>query len=108
MIKVKRIPKRLTASEITSSLKSLSGWHYVPGEKSISANLKMKNFMSVIRAMQDIAKLAEKANHHPGLHLTQYRHFKISLSTHEAGGVTEKDFHLARQINIKGTSVSSD
>lgn len=108
MIKVKKLPKRLTANEITSGLKPLFGWHYVARTKSISASFKMKDFMSAIRAMQDIAKLAEKAKHHPDLHLTQYRHFKISLSTHEARGVTEKDFCLARLINVKETSASAD
>ena len=108
MIKVKRIPKRLTAREIAGGLKTLSGWHYIPSKKTLSANCKMNDFMAVIRTIQKIAKLAEKANHHPDLHLTQYRHFKISLSTHEARGVTEKDFCLARLINVKETSASAD
>lgn len=97
-------PKRLTMREITIGLKSLHGWHYSSKQKAISVDCKMKDFMAVIRAIQKIAKFAEKAKHHPDLHLTSYRHLKILLSTHEASGVTEKDFSFARRINIKGTA----
>lgn len=58
--------------------------------------------MAVIRTIQKIAKLAEKAKHHPDLYLTRYKYLKILLTTHEAKGVTEEDFRLARQINIGG------
>ncbi len=90
--------QRLTARGITTRLKSLHGWHYLPKKKAITVEYKMKDFMAVVRAIQKIAKLAEKANHHPDLHLTRYRCLKILLTTHEAGGVTERDFRLAAQI----------
>ena len=101
MTTIKTIPKRLTVREITNGLKSLSGWNYLPKKKAISVDCKMKDFMAVIRAIQKIAKWAEKANHHPDLYLTRYRYLKILPSTHEAGGVTEKDFSLAKRINVK-------
>jgi 4a-hydroxytetrahydrobiopterin dehydratase len=63
----------------------------------------MRDFKTVIRVIQKIAKLAEKADHHPDLYLTRFKHLKILLTTHEARGVTEIDFRLARQINIRGT-----
>lgn len=100
MASIKTIPERLTMREITISLKSLRGWRYLPKQKAISIKSKMKNFMAVIRAIQKIAKLAEKADHHPDLYLTHYKHLKILLTTHEARGVTERDFSLAKQINI--------
>lgn len=96
---MKTIPKRLTRREITARLKSLPGWRYLTDRKAISVENKMKDFMTVIRAIQKIAKLAEKANHHPDLHLTRYKHLKVLLTTHEAGGVTERDFNLAKRIN---------
>ncbi|HLD50409.1 MAG TPA: 4a-hydroxytetrahydrobiopterin dehydratase [bacterium] len=104
MTTMKTLPKCLTTREITVGLKSLRGWHYSPKQKAISVDCKMKDFMTVIRAIQKIAKFAEKANHHPDLYLTRYRHLRILLSTHEVGGVTERDFSLAKRINIKGTS----
>jgi len=104
MAKLKTIPKRLTGSEIETRLKSLKGWHYVPDQKAISIECKMKDFMAVVRKIRKIAKLAEKADHHPDLHLTGYKHLKVVLSTHAAGGVTEKDFSLAKKINVKAVT----
>ena len=104
MATFKKIPKRLTQREIKAGLKSLKGWHYVPKQKAISIECKLKDFMAVVREIQKIAKFAEKANHHPDLHLTGYRHLKIVLRSHDAGGVTEKDFSLAKQINIKASN----
>ncbi len=103
MTKKKPVPQRLSLREITSGLKSLPGWYYLPKEKAITVECKMKDFMSVVSAIQKIAKIAEKANHHPDLHLTGYRNLKMTLSTHEAKGVTLKDLRLAKQTRIKGT-----
>jgi 4a-hydroxytetrahydrobiopterin dehydratase len=99
---MKTIPKRLTTLEIKIGLKSLNNWQYSPERRAITVECKMKDFKTVIRAIQKIAKLAEKAEHHPDLYLTRYKHLKILLTTHEARGVTERDFRLAKQINIRG------
>lgn len=101
MTKIKKIPQTLMLSEIKAELKALPGWGYSPASKTISAEYKMKNFMAAVKTINKIAKTAEKDGHHPDLYLTGYRYLKIVLSTHEAGGVTEKDFHLAQQIKIK-------
>lgn len=78
---------------------SVKGWRYAPGRKAIVTKLKMKHFMAVVMAIQKIAKLAEKADHHPDIHLTGYRHLKLVLSSHDVGKVTERDFRLALEIN---------
>ena len=100
---MKKSSKRLTTVEIKIGLKSLNNWQYSPDKKAITVECRMKDFKTVIREIQKIAKLAEKADHHPDLYLTRYKHLKILLTTHEARGVTDKDFRLARQINIKGS-----
>lgn len=81
-------------------LKSLNSWRYSTKWKVITVERKMKDFKSAVQAIQKIAKLAEKANHHPDIHLTRYKRLKILLTTHEAGGVTERDLRMARQINL--------
>lgn len=91
--------KRLTALKIKTNLKSLLGWRYSAKDKAIMAECKLKDFKTVIRVIQKIAALAEKMDHHPDLHLTRYKHLKIVLTTHDAKGVTGRDFRLARQIN---------
>ncbi len=48
--------------------------------------------------MNRVARLAEKADHHPDIDI-RYKKVLLTLSTHSAGGLTQKDFALARQIN---------
>ena len=48
--------------------------------------------------MNKVAILAEKADHHPDI-LIQYKNVTLTLSTHSAGGLTEKDFGLAKEID---------
>jgi len=100
---LKKIPKCLTVKEIAAGLKSLPDWRYLSKQKAISVEYKMKDFMTAIRKVEKIAMFAEKANHHPDLYLTRYRHLKVLLTTHEAGGVTARDLRLAEQIHIEGT-----
>ena len=95
---IKKILKRLTLREIKTALKTMHGWRYLPRQKVICVEYKMKDFMTVVRAIQKIARLAQKANHHPDLFLTRYRHLKILCTTHESGGVTKKDIDLAKSI----------
>lgn len=59
----------------------------------------MKNFVRCIDLIRDVADLAEDEGHHPDLHLTGYRHLKISLQTHAVGGLSENDFILAAKIS---------
>ncbi len=101
MTKIKKIPQTLALREIKAGLKALPGWSYARATKTISVEYKTKNFMAAVKTINKIAKAAEKDGHHPDLYLTGYRYLKIVLSTHEAGGVTEQDFHLARQIKMK-------
>ncbi len=65
--------------------------------KEITKTYKFKNFVESIGFVNKIAILAEKADHHPDI-LIQYRKVQINLSTHSEGGITEKDFNLAKHI----------
>lgn len=79
-------------------MKKIPGWRYLAKQKAITADYTLKDFKSAISLIRKIALLAEKADHHPDLHLTRYRRLRIVLTTHDAGGVTKKDFGLARKI----------
>ena len=79
-------------------IKSLSGWKYSAGKKAIETRIRCNDFLSAIRLMGRMAKLAEAADHHPDFHLTRYRRLRIVLTTHSAGRVTQKDFSLAKKI----------
>lgn len=83
---------------IRLNLKHLPEWSLGSGRKSIFTDYVMKDFMSAVRLIRQIAKIAEEENHHPDIHLTGYRKLRIELTTHAAGGVTENDFILAAKI----------
>ena len=88
----------MTSSQLKTHLKNLPHWRYLAKTKSIATTHKAKNFLDVVRLIRKIAVLAEKADHHPDLHLTRYRHLRIVLSTHSLGQVSFKDIHLASKI----------
>ena len=74
------------------------GWTYNKKSRSIGATFKCKDFMAAVRLIGKIARLAEKMDHHPDLHLTRYRRLRVVLTTHSRGGVTSKDLALAAKI----------
>lgn len=85
-------------TEIQEGLKGLPGWKYSTRAKALVAEFEMKDFLSAVRFIDQIAGVAARMDHHPDLHLTRYRRLKIVLSSHMAGDVTEKDFTLAGRI----------
>jgi 4a-hydroxytetrahydrobiopterin dehydratase len=89
----------MTEQRAFKELRSLPGWKYLAASKSICTEIRCKDFMAAIRLIRKIAKLAERADHHPDLHLTRYRRLKVVLTTHDAGGVTAKDLTLAKSIS---------
>lgn len=85
----------LSEQDIIKNLSTLDGWQQSGIE--IEKQYKFKNFIHSIGFINKVAILSEKADHHPDI-LIQYSKVKITLSTHSEGGITEKDFSLAQQI----------
>ncbi|MEE9194087.1 MAG: 4a-hydroxytetrahydrobiopterin dehydratase [Thermodesulfobacteriota bacterium] len=85
----------LNDTEINNKLSGLNGWERAGNE--IVKSFKFANFIASIGFVNKIAILSEKADHHPDI-LIQYSNVKITLSTHSEGGLTEKDFNLAGEI----------
>jgi 4a-hydroxytetrahydrobiopterin dehydratase len=88
----------LTDNERTSLLKALPEWTYDSEARSIRREFRFKDFSEAFAFMSRVALLAEKAGHHPDWS-NSYNRVLIGLSTHDAGGVTEKDTTLAVGIN---------
>ena len=86
----------LPESEIADRLKTLSGWERKGNE--IAKVYRNKNFIESVGFVNKVAILAEKADHHPDI-LIQYKNVTLTLSTHSQGGLTEKDFNLAAEID---------
>lgn len=89
----------LSEEQAQTCLRELPDWRLSADGKSIFAEYRMKNFMEGVRLIAQIAEVAEAQDHHPDLHLTGYRRFKIELSTHAIGGLSENDFILAAKID---------
>ena len=88
---------KLSADQIAEKLKALPGWEYK--NNAISKTFKFKEFLQGIEFVQKIAEIAEAADHHPDITIN-YKSITFSCSTHDAGGVTEKDIKLAENIEI--------
>jgi len=88
---------KLSAEQIADKLKALPGWEYK--NNAISKTFKFKEFLHGIEFVQKIAEMAEAADHHPDIAIN-YTRVTFTCSTHSDGGVTEKDFKLAQNIEI--------
>jgi 4a-hydroxytetrahydrobiopterin dehydratase len=81
--------------DIQTGLSSLKGWKREG--KEIAKQFELKDFVHAMGFVSSVALLAEKANHHPDIDI-RWNKVRLVLSTHSAGGLTEKDFDLAKQI----------
>jgi len=74
---------------------AIPGWEN--NGKEITRAYKFKDFAEAMAFVNKVAGLAEAADHHPDIDI-RYNKVRLTLSTHSAGGLTEKDFSLALQI----------
>ena len=88
--------QRLSEKQILENLQQLPGWTL--NNHAIEKEYKLKDFAEALVFINQIGALAEAANHHPEL-FNVYNKVNIRLSTHDADGITEKDFDLAKEIN---------
>ena len=90
----------LSEQQITERLQGLNGWkrNDLEGRPGITKIFPTGDFLSGLGFVTQVAVLAEKVNHHPDVVLT-YPKVSIQLSTHDARGLTHKDFELAAQID---------
>ncbi len=90
--------KVLIGVERARALGSLSGWSEAKGRDAIAKTFQFKSFNEAFAFMTRVALYAEKADHHPEWS-NVYGRVEVTLSTHAAGGVTEKDIALARKMD---------
>jgi 4a-hydroxytetrahydrobiopterin dehydratase len=88
---------RLSASERRDGLAQLAGWAEAEGREAIAKTFRFKDFNAAFGFMTRAALVAEKLDHHPEWK-NVYRTVEVTLSTHDAGGVTELDLKLARAM----------
>ena len=86
----------LTQPEIEQKIKDLPEWEQ--SEQQLVRTFTFKNFVEAIAFVDQLVEPAEAAGHHPDLFVS-YNKVKVSLTTHDAGGLTEQDFTLAQTIS---------
>ena len=96
----------LSNSDITLALQQLDGWVHEPDTAHIRKEWVLDSFQTAIRFIVQVGALAEAADHHPEL-LSAYTKIVIRLTTHDANGLTHKDFELAKQIDSMNKSINS-
>jgi len=87
---------RLGDSEIDERL---TGMQWRREADSMVRDVECKGFHSAMALANAVADAANEANHHPDILIHDYKHVRLTLSTHSAGGLTENDFGLAATID---------
>jgi 4a-hydroxytetrahydrobiopterin dehydratase len=90
--------KKLLPSERTAALKKLRKWKPVVGRDAIARKFEFANFNEAFGFMARVALLADKMDHHPEWS-NVYNKVEVTLSTHDAGGVTQNDVDMAAALD---------
>lgn len=90
---------KMEPAKIILALSTLPEWSRT-GE-IISRTYVFKDFPATMKFVNNVAELAEQAQHHPDIDV-RWNKVTLALTTHDAGGLTEKDFELARQFDLQG------
>jgi 4a-hydroxytetrahydrobiopterin dehydratase len=88
--------ERIPEAEVGQWMERVPNWQRVGNE--IERTFTFKNFRESLAFVVHVGLLAERMDHHPDIEI-RYRQVTLRLSTHSAGGLTEKDFLLAQQID---------
>ncbi|HKU98522.1 MAG TPA: 4a-hydroxytetrahydrobiopterin dehydratase [Vineibacter sp.] len=88
------MPTKLSGAQRTQALAGLDGWREVDGRDAITKSFRFADFNAAFAFMTRAALTAEKMDHHPEW-FNVYNRVEVTLSTHDAGGVTDLDVTLA-------------
>ncbi|RAY14871.1 4a-hydroxytetrahydrobiopterin dehydratase [Actinomadura craniellae] len=97
--------ERLDEATIAARLAELPGWTRAGDE--IRRTFQAPDFLTGVRIVNEVAVAAEAANHHPDIDI-RWRRVSFALTTHDAGGLTDLDFDLARRIQTFATEHEAD
>jgi 4a-hydroxytetrahydrobiopterin dehydratase len=90
---------KYTRAQAEEQLKALTGWTLTHDGLRIRKDWTVKDFAAGLEFFRSVGDVAEAENHHPDLHLENYRNVWIENSTHVIGGLSENDFILAAKID---------
>jgi 4a-hydroxytetrahydrobiopterin dehydratase len=87
----------LSENEIQEKLVKFPGWSLESQE--LQKDFRLKDFVTALAFVIRVARHAEEMGHHPNILIHGYSKVKFSLSSHDAGGITDADFTLAKSID---------
>ncbi|MCB9844775.1 MAG: 4a-hydroxytetrahydrobiopterin dehydratase [Phycisphaeraceae bacterium] len=90
------VPQRLSDSQIDAAMAEVPDWALVSGR--LQRTFKFDDFVNAMAFVDRVASVAERAQHHPDI-LIRYNKVTLTLTTHDAGGITGKDFDLAQEAD---------
>lgn len=91
------LERTLDENALNTLLASGSGWERAG--HTLTKTFKRSGFSDAIALVNEIAKEANAANHHPDIHVEAYRRVRVVLTTHAIGGISDADIKLARRID---------
>lgn len=91
-----RANKKMTESQVGAGLKEAPEWSEL--SDTIQRTFQFSDFVKAMAFVNEVAKMAEADQHHPDI-LVRYSKVTLTLSTHDAGGITKKDFTLAKKCD---------
>jgi 4a-hydroxytetrahydrobiopterin dehydratase len=97
-------PRKLTDGEVAAALRGLTGWSVEGGK--LHREFRFGDFSEAFGFMARAALAAESMNHHPEW-FNVWSRVVVDLQTHDAGGLTELDFELARRMSAIAAALSS-
>ncbi|MGF1650493.1 MAG: 4a-hydroxytetrahydrobiopterin dehydratase [Hyphomicrobiaceae bacterium] len=92
------MPEKLTASAREAALAKLPAWSLVESRDALQRSFKFKDFNEAFGFMARVALVAERLDHHPEW-FNVYNRVDVTLSTHDVGGLTERDVSLAEAMD---------
>jgi len=90
--------EKLTGAARLAAIAGLKGWSEVAGRDAIHKDFQFADFSEAWAFLARVALLAEKMDHHPEI-FNVYNRVALTLSTHDAGGLSERDINLAEAID---------
>jgi 4a-hydroxytetrahydrobiopterin dehydratase len=98
------VARRLDDEELGRQLAGLAGWD--GDTSSLHRSYAFPDFPTAIRAVDEVAMVAEGMDHHPDIDI-RWRTLHLTLSTHDAGGVTQLDVELAHRVHEIATGLGA-
>ncbi len=101
------MPSPLSDPERAELLSALDGWAMAEGRDAIRKKFVFRDFVEAFGWMTRVALVAERMNHHPEW-TNVYRTVEVTLTTHDAGGLTRRDVELAQRMDQMAAGLAEE